>query len=73
MTPSSAKSIEDAVEAGMQQADATLDEMEGVWVQDIRGLVKDGKVSEWRAITWWSPSCWAISSADSAPKRECMR
>ncbi len=45
---SSPKSIEDAVENGIRRADSTLDQVEGAWLQDIKCVVKNGKVSEWR-------------------------
>jgi dodecin len=48
LTSSSSKSIEDAVETGIQRADKTLDNIESAWVQDIKCMVKNGKVSEWR-------------------------
>jgi dodecin len=48
LTASSPKSIEDAVENGIRRADQTLDQVEGAWVQDIKCLVKNGKVAEWR-------------------------
>lgn len=48
LTSSSAKSIEDAVETGIKRADQTLDQVEGAWVQDIKCIVKNGKVAEWR-------------------------
>jgi dodecin len=48
LTSSSTKSIEDAVEAGIARADSTLDNVEGAWVQDIKCIVKNGKVAEWR-------------------------
>jgi hypothetical protein len=48
LTSSSSKSIEDAVEQGIARADATLDQVEGAWIQDIKCLVKNGKVAEWR-------------------------
>ena len=48
LTASSAKSIEDAVETGIKRADTTLDQIESAWVQDIKCVVKNGKVSEWR-------------------------
>jgi len=48
LTSSSAKSIEDAIETGIKRADSTLDQIEGAWVQDIKCVVKNGKVSEWR-------------------------
>lgn len=48
LTASSPKSIEDAIESGIKRADSTLDQIEGAWVQDIKCIVKNGKVSEWR-------------------------
>lgn len=48
LTSASSKSIEDAIEMGVKRADHTLDQVEGVWVQDIKGVVKNGKVTEWR-------------------------
>lgn len=48
LTSSSTKSIEDAVEQGIARADSTLDNVEGAWVQDIKCVVKNGKVAEWR-------------------------
>ena len=46
LTASSAKSIEDAVETGIKRADSTLDQIESAWVQDIKCVVKNGKVIE---------------------------
>jgi flavin-binding protein dodecin len=48
ITASSAKGIEDAVETGISKADTSLDNIESVWVQDIKGIVKNGKIAEWR-------------------------
>ena len=48
LTASSSKSIEDAVEIGIRRADETLDNIEGAWVQDIKCVVMNGKISEWR-------------------------
>jgi dodecin len=48
LTSSSTKGIEDAVEQGIKRADSTLDNIEGAWVQDIKCVVKNGKVAEWR-------------------------
>ncbi len=48
LTASSSKSIEDAVETGIARADSTLDNVEGAWIQDIKCVVKNGKVAEWR-------------------------
>lgn len=48
LNASSSKSIEDAVENGIRRADTTLDNVEGAWIQDIKCVVKNGKVAEWR-------------------------
>lgn len=48
LTASSPKSIEDAVETGILRADDTLDQIEGAWLQDIKCVVKNGKIAEWR-------------------------
>lgn len=48
LTAASPKSIEDAVEQGIQRADSTLKDIEGVWLQEIKAVVKKGKVVEWR-------------------------
>lgn len=48
LTASSSKSIENAIENGIRRADSTLDNVEGAWVQDIKCLVKNGKIAEWR-------------------------
>ena len=48
VTSSSSTSIEDAVQTGISKADSTLDNIEGAWVQDIKCVVKNGKVAEWR-------------------------
>ncbi len=48
ISASSTKSIEDAVETGIRRADESLDHVEGAWVQDIKCIVKNGKVAEWR-------------------------
>jgi flavin-binding protein dodecin len=48
LTAASTKSIEDAVENGVKRADSTLDQVEGAWIQDVKAVVKNGKVAEWR-------------------------
>ncbi|NJM30624.1 MAG: dodecin domain-containing protein [Rhizobiales bacterium] len=48
LTAASPKSIEDAVENGIRRADSTLDQVEGAWIQEIKCMVKNGKVAEWR-------------------------
>lgn len=48
VTAASSTSIEDAVAKGVAKASDTLEHVEGVWVQDIKAVVADGKISEWR-------------------------
>ena len=48
LNAASPKGIEDAVANGIRRADATLDNVEGAWVQDIKCVVKNGKIAEWR-------------------------
>lgn len=48
LTSASPKGIQDAVEQGIKRADSTLDQIEGVWIQDIKAEVKNGKIAEWR-------------------------
>ena len=48
LTAAASTSIEDAVETGIRRADSTLDQVEGAWIQDIKCVVKNGKVAEWR-------------------------
>ena len=48
LTAASPKSIEDAVENGIRRADATLDQVEGAWLQEVKCVVKNGKIAEWR-------------------------
>ncbi len=48
LTSGSKESIEDAVSQGVKRADETINDIESVWVQDINGVVKNGKVVEWR-------------------------
>lgn len=42
------KSLQDAIETGVDRANKTLDNVEGAWVQDIKLTVKNGKIDEWR-------------------------
>src|SRR5437763_16236091 len=51
LTASSSTSIEAAVENGIRRADATLDDVAGAWIQDIKCIVKNGKVAAWRVHT----------------------
>ena len=48
ITASSKKSFEDAVKAGIKKANKTLDNITGAWVGDMKVIVDDGEVSEYR-------------------------
>lgn len=48
ITASSKKSFEDAVKAGIKKANKTLDGITGAWVGDMKVVVSDGEVSEYR-------------------------
>ena len=45
---SSSVGIEDAVRLGIARASKTLDQIQGVWVSDIKCNVENGDVVEWR-------------------------
>jgi flavin-binding protein dodecin len=48
VTAGSTKSLEDAINQGIAKASDSLDNIEGVWVKDIKATVANGKLSEWR-------------------------
>jgi len=48
ITASSKKSFEDAVKAGIKKANKTLDNITGAWVGDMKVVVQDGEVAEYR-------------------------
>ena len=48
ITAGSEKSFEHAVRQGIRRANETLKNIEGAWVQDLKVIVKDGEVSEYR-------------------------
>lgn len=43
----SGKSIQDAIEDGVKRASETLQNVEHVWVSDIKARVKNGKVDDY--------------------------
>lgn len=45
---SSTVGIEDAVRQGVARASKTLDNVQGVWVSDIKATVDGANVTEWR-------------------------
>jgi len=48
ITASSPKGFEDAIRVGVERASRTLKNVEGAWVQDMKVVVKDGRVTEYR-------------------------
>lgn len=44
----STTSIEDAVNEGVARASQTLKNVQSAWVKDIKTVITDGKVTEWR-------------------------
>jgi dodecin len=48
ISSSSSDSIEDAVQCGIAKAGETLEGIEGVWLQDVKGVVRNNKIVEWR-------------------------
>ncbi len=47
LTAASTTGIEDAVEKGIAKAEETLENVKGVWIQNITCEVEDGKIREW--------------------------
>jgi len=48
VTGGSGKGLEDAIIQGVSRAADSLDQVEGAWIQDIKLLIKNGKIAEWR-------------------------
>lgn len=48
VTSGSAKGLEDAIQQGINKATDSLQNVEGAWVDNIKVLVKKGKIAEWR-------------------------
>ncbi len=48
ITASSPTSFEDAVKTGVERASKTLKNVKGAWVQDMKVVVDDGKITEYR-------------------------
>jgi flavin-binding protein dodecin len=42
------KSFEDAIKQGIKRANKTLDNITGAWVENMKVVVEDGEVSEYR-------------------------
>lgn len=48
ITSSSAKSFEDAIQAGISRATKTLENVQSAWIQDQEVGITDGKITEYR-------------------------
>lgn len=48
VTSGSPKGLEDAILQGIGKASDTLEQVEGAWVDNIKVVVKKGKIAEWR-------------------------
>ena len=45
---SSSKSFDDAIDVGVARATKTLKNVKGAWIENMKVVVDDGKVSEYR-------------------------
>lgn len=48
ITASSSKGFEDAIQAGVTRASKTLENIRGAWVKDMKVVVSNGRVTEYR-------------------------
>lgn len=48
ISATSKKSFEDAIKAGLDRANDTLEHIEGAWIKDMKVSVRNGKVDEYR-------------------------
>lgn len=48
ITASSAKSFEDAIQAGISRATKTLENVQSAWIQDQEVGITEGKITEYR-------------------------
>lgn len=48
ITSSSAKSFEDAINAGVERANKTLQNVKGAWIKEQKVVVDGGKIVEYR-------------------------
>ena len=48
---SSEKGVEDAMQKAVSEASKTVDNIDSVWVNDIKAHVKDGKITTYGVIT----------------------
>jgi len=48
ISASSAKSFDDAMQVGIERANRTLDKVKGAWVNEMKVVVEDGKITQYR-------------------------
>jgi flavin-binding protein dodecin len=48
ITASSSKGFEDAIQAGVTRASKTLENIRGAWLKDMKVVVSNGRVTEYR-------------------------
>jgi flavin-binding protein dodecin len=48
ISASSAKSFDDAMQVGIDRANKTLDKVKGAWVNEMKVIVEDGKITQYR-------------------------
>jgi flavin-binding protein dodecin len=48
ISASSTKGFEDAVQSGIARAGKTLENIRGAWIKDMKVLVENGRVTEYR-------------------------
>ncbi|HEY6107943.1 MAG TPA: dodecin family protein [Gemmatimonadales bacterium] len=48
ISASSTKGFEDAIQSGIARAGKTLENIRGAWVKDMKVLVENGRVTEYR-------------------------
>jgi len=49
LNASSPKSFEDAIEQGIARASDTVEDVRGAWVNEMKVVVENGKITEYRA------------------------
>ena len=50
LSGSSSESVEDAVATVVKRASETLKNVSGVWVEDVKADVEDGRIVRWRVF-----------------------
>lgn len=48
ISASSPKGFEDAIQAGITRASKTLQQIRGAWVKDMKVVVENGRITEYR-------------------------